>query len=63
MWDASACVTRQYTGTAGKVTNCQTGVSPHLASNGASAAVNWRLFLRELGFRLNGSRSGQGGPP
>lgn len=43
--DASACVTRQYTGTAGKVTNCQAGVSLHLASNGASAAVNWRLFL------------------
>lgn len=43
--DASACVTRQHTGTAGKVTNCQAGVSLHLASNGASAAVNWRLFL------------------
>ncbi|WP_406486491.1 IS701 family transposase [Streptomyces sp. NBC_01563] len=43
--DASACVTRQYTGTAGQVTNCQAGVSLHLASNGASAAVNWRLFL------------------
>ncbi|MEU8557448.1 IS701 family transposase [Streptomyces anthocyanicus] len=43
--DASACVTRQYTGTAGKVTDCQDGVSLHLASNGASAAVNWRLFL------------------
>ncbi|RPK54259.1 hypothetical protein EES42_43170 [Streptomyces sp. ADI95-17] len=43
--DASACVTRQYTGTAGKVTNCQAGVSLHLASNGASVAVNWRLFL------------------
>ncbi|MER5556722.1 transposase [Streptomyces sp. NPDC002793] len=27
--DASACVTRQYTGTAGKVTNCQAGVSLH----------------------------------
>lgn len=43
--DASACVTRQYTGTAGKVTNCQAGLSLHLASDGASAAVNWRLFL------------------
>ncbi|MFD9563805.1 IS701 family transposase, partial [Streptomyces sp. NPDC059994] len=43
--DASACVTRQYTGTAGKVTNCQAGVSLHLASDNASAAVNWRLFL------------------
>ncbi|MDQ0605320.1 SRSO17 transposase [Streptomyces canus] len=30
--DASACVSRQYTGTAGKVTNCQVGVSLHLAT-------------------------------
>ncbi|WP_455753009.1 IS701 family transposase [Streptomyces celluloflavus] len=45
--DASACVSRQYTGTAGKVTNCQAGVSLHLASDGASAAVDWRLFLPE----------------
>ncbi|WKK21357.1 IS701 family transposase [Streptomyces olivoreticuli] len=43
--DASACVSRQYTGTAGKVTNCQAGVSLHLASDHASAAVDWRLFL------------------
>ncbi len=42
---ASACVSRQYTGTAGKVTNCQVGVSLHLACDHASAAVNWRLFL------------------
>ncbi|WP_443041587.1 IS701 family transposase [Streptomyces sp. B21-083] len=45
--DASACVARQYTGTAGKVTNCQAGVSVHLASDAASAAVDWRLFLPE----------------
>lgn len=45
--EASACVSRQYTGTAGKVTNCQAGVSLHLASDHASAAVNWRLFLPE----------------
>lgn len=38
---------RQYTGTAGKVTNCQAGVSLHLASDAASAAVDWRLFLPE----------------
>lgn len=44
---ASACVSRQYTGTAGKVTNCQVGVSLHLARDHASAAVNWRLFLPE----------------
>lgn len=45
--DASACVTRQYTGTASKVTNCQAGVSPHLACDSASAAVDCRLFLSE----------------
>lgn len=44
---ASACVSRQYTGTAGKVTNCQAGVSLHLASDHASAAIDWRLFLPE----------------
>lgn len=38
-------MSRQYTGTAGKVTNCQVGVSLHLASDTASAAVDWRLFL------------------
>ncbi|MEU1631224.1 IS701 family transposase [Streptomyces sp. NPDC020096] len=43
--DASACVSRQYTGTAGKVTNCQVGVSVHLARDHASTPVNWRLFL------------------
>jgi len=43
--DASACVSRQYTGTSGKVTNCQVGVSLHLATDHASAAIGWRLFL------------------
>lgn len=43
--DASACVSRQYIGTAGKVTKCQVGVSLHLARDYASAAVDWRLFL------------------
>lgn len=43
--DASACVSRQYTGTAGKVTNCQVGVSVHLARDHASTPVNWRLFM------------------
>ena len=32
---ASACVSRQYTGTAGKVTNCQVGVSLHLVTGRA----------------------------
>src|SRR5205085_10522550 len=44
---SSPCVARQYTGTAGKVTNCQIGVSAHLATDTASAAVNWRLFVPE----------------
>ncbi|MEV8626481.1 IS701 family transposase [Streptomyces sp. NPDC051079] len=43
--DASACVSRQHTGTAGKVTNCQAGVSLHLASDTASTAIDWHLFL------------------
>jgi SRSO17 transposase len=42
---ASAGVTRQYTGTAGKVTNCQVGVSLNLVTDTASAPVDWRLFL------------------
>jgi SRSO17 transposase len=43
--DASPCVSRQYTGSAGKVTNCQVGVSLHLAHDRASAAIDWRLFV------------------
>lgn len=39
--DASACVARRYTGTAGKVTNCQAGVSLRLVSDTASAAADW----------------------
>lgn len=38
-------VTRQYSGTLGKTANCQIGVSLHAATDWASAAVNWRLFL------------------
>ena len=42
---ASVCVARQYTGTAGKVTNCQVGVSLNLVTDTASCPVNWRLFV------------------
>jgi SRSO17 transposase len=42
--DASACVARQYSGTLGKVGNCQIGVSVHLVNEGASCAADWRLF-------------------
>ena len=42
---ASVCVARQYTGTAGKVTNCQIGVSLNLVTDTASCPVDWRLFV------------------
>ncbi|MFC6023890.1 IS701 family transposase, partial [Plantactinospora solaniradicis] len=42
---ASPGVARQYTGTAGKVTNCQIGVSVNLVTDAASCPANWRLFL------------------
>jgi hypothetical protein len=44
---ASACVARQYTGTAGKVTNCQIAVSVSMVTDTASCPVDWRLFLPE----------------
>jgi SRSO17 transposase len=44
---ASPCVARQYTGTAGKVTNCQVAVSVSMVTDIASCPVDWRLFLPE----------------
>lgn len=44
---SSPGVARQYTGTAGKITNCQIGISVNLTGDTASAAANWRLFLPE----------------
>jgi SRSO17 transposase len=44
---ASPCVARQYSGTLGKVGNCQVGVSVHLAGEHASCAADWRLFCPE----------------
>lgn len=41
---ASPCVARQYSGTLGKIGNCQIGVSVHQVSEHASVAANWRLF-------------------
>ena len=41
------CVARQYSGTLGKVGNCQIGVSLHAASDVASCPLNWRLFVPE----------------
>ena len=45
--DASACVARQYSGTLGKVGNCQVAVSVHAACDAASAPLDWRLYVPE----------------
>jgi SRSO17 transposase len=42
---ASPCVARQYTGTLGKVANCQIAVSVHAATDAASAMLDSRLFV------------------
>jgi SRSO17 transposase len=42
--NASPCVARQYSGTLGKIGNCQVAVSVHLVNEQASCAANWRLF-------------------
>jgi SRSO17 transposase len=42
---ASPCVARQYSGTLGKVANCQIAVSVHAATAGASAMLGARLFV------------------
>jgi SRSO17 transposase len=44
---ASVGVARQYSGTLGKVANCQVGVSIHAATDQASCPIDWRLFLPE----------------
>jgi SRSO17 transposase len=44
---ASPCVARQYSGTLGKVANCQVAVSVHLVNERASCAADWRLFCPE----------------
>jgi len=43
----SPCVARQYSGTLGKIGNCQIGVSVHLVSERCSCAADWRLFCPE----------------
>jgi SRSO17 transposase len=42
---ASACVARQYSGTLGKVANCQIAVSVHAATAAASAMLGCGLFV------------------
>ena len=41
----SPCVTRQYSGTLGRVDNCQIAVSVHAATDAASAPLDWRLYV------------------
>jgi SRSO17 transposase len=43
----SPCVARQYTGTAGKITNCQVATTLYLATDEASVPIDWRLFMPE----------------
>jgi SRSO17 transposase len=43
----SAGVARQYSGSLGKVGNCQVAVSVNAATDEASAALDWRLFIPE----------------
>src|SRR3954447_6083885 len=38
-------VARMYSGSLGKVGNCQIGVSVHAVTDWASVAIDWRLFL------------------
>ena len=44
---SSVGVARQYSGTLGKVGNCQIGVSVNACSDVASCPLDWRLFLPE----------------
>src|SRR3954471_7768611 len=44
---ASPGVARQYSGTLGKVGNCQIGVSVSAVTDFASCPLNWRLFVPE----------------
>jgi SRSO17 transposase len=41
---ASPLVARMYSGTFGKIANCQIGVSVQMVTEAASLAANWRLF-------------------
>ena len=43
----SVGVSRQYSGTLGRVDNCQIGVSISAATDQASCPINWRIFLPE----------------
>jgi SRSO17 transposase len=47
---ASPGVARQYSGTLGKVGNCQVAVSLHAVTDAASGVLDWRLFLPETSW-------------
>lgn len=42
---SSPCVARQYSGTLGKIGNCQIAVSIHAATDQASCPLDWRLYV------------------
>jgi len=44
---ASVCVARQYSGTLGKIGNCQVAVGVRAVTDAASAPLDWRLYMPE----------------
>ncbi len=58
----SVGVARQYSGTLGRVDNCQVAVSLHLASERASACIGMRLYLPES-WASNTKRREKAGVP
>ena len=58
----SVGVSRQYSGTLGRVDNCQVAVSVHLASERGSACAGMRLYLPE-GWTGDSSRRAKAGVP
>ena len=58
----SAGVARQYTGTAGRVENCQVGVFlAYCAPDGARALIDRELYLPAKWWRMTGSGAGPRG--
>ncbi len=60
---ASVGVARQYSGTLGKVANCQIGVSVNAVCDHASCPLDWRLFLPEEWDEDGERRAGAHLPP
>jgi SRSO17 transposase len=60
--DHSVAVARQYSGTLGRVDNCQVAVSLHLASERGSACIGMRLYLPET-WASDAKRRGKVGVP